>query len=327
MKFSSFYQEFIPKFRDAYGKCVTEATPVSLYDPIHFILDHPGKQIRPAFLAAVASLYNGKDNIDATPAACCVEMIHNFTLVHDDIMDNDLMRHGNKTIHVQWGVNNAILSGDGLFAIALSQLDYYSIFPDIYTRLMPVILKAVTTVCEGQAEDMDFETRQDVSLEEYLSMVEKKTSYLLSVSARAGAIISRRPVEQEMMIEKIIRELGVVFQIQDDLLELTSNSENMGKTLGSDLIKQKKTFPYLFAKQELEKKQWLDFLSKTSEEFIGEYGIEPARNVLEDNFIFDRINEVITLRHVTIKDMINKLPGDMREMLSSMIEFVMNRKK
>jgi geranylgeranyl pyrophosphate synthase len=157
-------------------------------------------------------------------------------------------------------------------------------------------------------------------------MVEGKTSYLLAVSARLGALIAGVDPKIESLSEKIIRELGVVFQIQDDLLELTSNQENMGKTLGSDLIKQKKTFPYLFARQEFDQNTWNEFQHRISEDYIDKNGIGPAKELLENNFVFDRVREVITLRHEVIQEMIRMLPQRNRNMFTSIVEFVMNRK-
>jgi geranylgeranyl diphosphate synthase type II len=324
--FKTFYPEFISAFSKEYEECIKSVTPHSLYDPLHYVMSHSGKQIRPAILAGTALSFKDMDLKEIIPAACSIEMIHNFTLIHDDIMDNDLLRHGMKTVHAKWGINEAILSGDGLFAIALQQLDYYTKEPQLYSKIMPLVLKAVTVVCEGQADDMEFETRNDVVLDEYLKMVEGKTAYLLAVSARLGALIADVDPEIEFLSEKIIRELGLVFQIQDDLLELTSNQENMGKTLGSDLIKQKKTFPYLFAKQEFDQNTWNEFQHRISEKYIVENGIDPAKELLENNFVFDRVREVITLRHDIIQEMIRMLPQRNRNMFTSMVKFVMNRK-
>ena len=324
--FKTFYHEFISHFQKVYETCIHENTPISLYDPVHYVLKHQGKQIRPAILAATSLNFKDIPYNDIYPAACCIEMIHNFTLVHDDIMDNDLIRHGEMTVHEKWGVNEAILSGDGLFAMALQLLDHYSTSPALYAKILPVILNAVTKVCEGQAQDMEFEHRQDVSLTEYLEMVEKKTAYLLSVSAKIGAIIAEVEDDVVDLTEKIIRELGIVFQIQDDLLELTSDQTKMGKSLGSDLVKQKKTFPYLYAKENFDKSEWDNFLLKTNAKFIYQHGIDPARKILEKNFVFDRVAEVITLRHGTIQSMIDMLPEGKRDMFNTLVEFVMIRK-
>ena len=324
--FQSFYKEFIPVFNEEYRKSILNEKPFSLYDPIKYVLHNPGKQIRPAILGAIASSSNSIDHKELFPAAICIEMVHNFTLIHDDIMDNDLVRHGKQTVHSKWNMNKAILSGDGFFAMALKQLDHYASSPIIYSKISPIILEAVIIVCEGQAMDMEFEERNDVSLTEYIEMVEKKTAWLLAVSARIGAILADTAYKDQLLIEEIIKRLGVVFQIQDDLLELTSDTKTMGKSLGSDLVKQKKTYPYLYAKQELNGKKWTEFQKVISEDVIRESGIEPAREILRNNFIFDRINEVITLQHVDIKELINELPPEKRDVLNSIVNYILNRK-
>jgi geranylgeranyl diphosphate synthase type II len=180
-------------------------------------------------------------------------------------------------------------------------------------------------VCEGQAEDMEFEERREVTLDEYLDMVTKKTACLLAVSGRLGAVLGGAEAGEEELTEKVLLELGIVFQIQDDLLELTSDAEKMGKTLGSDLVNKKKTFPYLFAKKELPPEEWEDFLAAAAPENIAGQGTGPARRVLERNFIFDKINDIITLRHASIQEMIRKLPPRTQEMFRSMVTFVMHR--
>jgi len=327
LTFNSFYKDYIPWFNLEYGKSIKNASPVSLYNPIHYVLDHPGKQVRPAFLAAAAASLGDISFERSFPAASCMEMVHNFTLVHDDIMDGDMLRHGMETVHAKWNENLAILSGDGLFARALMQINPYIEDMKLYAKIMPMILQAVIIVCEGQALDMEFESRENVKLSEYLLMVEKKTAHLLAASARIGAVIAGVEKDVELLVEKIILKLGIVFQIQDDLLELTSDSTSMGKTLGSDLIKQKKTYPYLFAKQELSQLEWNKFLESISAKYIEEHGIHTVRKILQDNFIFDRIREHITLRHVTIQELIKELPEGSQEMFYSMVEFIMDRKK
>ena len=160
MNFKSFYNEYIPFFRKEYKNCVRNDAPKSLYEPIHYTLEHSGKQIRPAILAACALALNDVTIEKTFFAASCVEMIHNFTLIHDDIMDGDLLRHGMQTVHAKWDVNKAILSGDGLFAIALKQLDPYKNDAEFYASILPVLLDTVVKVCEGQAQDIFYLFRQ-----------------------------------------------------------------------------------------------------------------------------------------------------------------------
>ncbi|MBN2781325.1 MAG: polyprenyl synthetase family protein [Candidatus Marinimicrobia bacterium] len=325
--FESYYPDYTQWFNTKISQCIDTSTPGSLYEPIAYVMRNSGKQIRPAILSAVARSMGNVEKERSFPAAACVEMIHNFTLIHDDIMDGDELRHGNLTVHKKWDANKAILSGDGLFSIALKQLDAYAGEPALYSRMIPLLLGAVIRVCEGQAMDMDFETRENVLLDEYLDMVTQKTSCLLAVSGRLGAMLAGASDEHEILIENILLELGVVFQMQDDLLELTSDESKMGKTLGSDLIKQKKTYPYLYAKQELPEPLWQSFIEMTREATILNHGVEPARTLLRENFIFDRIHEDIKLRHDTIHVMIKELPAGVQDMLYSIAYFILHREK
>ncbi|MDZ7797680.1 MAG: polyprenyl synthetase family protein [Candidatus Marinimicrobia bacterium] len=325
MEFERYYREYIPWFGRELRQRVRTSSPESLYAPVRYILEHSGKQLRPAVLSAIAYAFGGISRESSFPAASCVEMIHNFTLVHDDIMDADILRHGKETVHEKWDTNKAILSGDGLFVTALSELNAFRNDPELYSRLLPLTLNAVMRVCEGQAEDMEFEDRTEVSLDEYVNMVTHKTAYLLAVSARLGALIGGASEKEEKITEKLMLDLGVVFQIQDDLLELTSDTANMGKTLGSDLVKQKKTYPYLFAKRELSEDQWREFRGNIREENIIKYGISPARKLLEENFIFDKIYKIIKLYNDNIQEMIQDLPLRTQKMFRTMVSFIMHR--
>lgn len=326
MKFQQFYTNFILEFKNKYEGSVSKTLPSTFYNPIHYTLNNAGKQIRPALLCASFYTLSSKNISKAIPAAKAIEMIHNFTLLHDDIMDGDIIRHGHSTVNAKWNDNVAILAGDGLFALALQQLDAYATEPKLYSKIMPEILNAVVVVSEGQAEDLEFETRDDVTLEQYLCMVSKKTAKLMSVSAKIGAYIAGEDEEICDLIERIMNELGIVFQIQDDLLELTASEELMGKSLGSDIFKKKKTFPFLYSKETMDEDQWIELLKKTENSFIENNGIMPVKEFLKDNLIFDRIHELVKLRHGTIRELISELPEGSQEMFGSIVEFVMNRK-
>lgn len=326
MIFQQFYKKFILDFKKEYEGGVVKTLPLSFYGPIHYTLNNPGKQIRPALLCAVYSALSAGKISKAIPAAKGIEMIHNFTLIHDDIMDGDDIRHGHSTVNAKWNDNIAILAGDGLFAIALQQFEAYCDQPELFSKIMPEVLNAVIVVSEGQAEDLEFEDRDDVRLEEYLEMVSKKTAKLLSVSAKIGALLAGADDGICLLIEKIIHELGIVFQIQDDLLELTADEALMGKSLGSDLVKRKKTFPFLYAKELLDANQWNYFLDIIDSNHIENNGILPAKEFLKDNLIFDKIYKLIKLRHASIQEMINGLPAESQETFTSIVEFVMNRK-
>lgn len=327
MDFKAFYTDYRHWFSEKLADMIEPQSPAFLYEPLSYVLRYPGKQLRPAILAASAKTFGKKPCGYSFPAAACMEMIHNFTLIHDDIMDADLLRHGMKTVHARWDVNHAILSGDGLFALALAKLNAYRREPELYAALLPLILHAVIRVCEGQARDMEFESREDVSCEEYLKMVTEKTACLLAASGKAGVLIGGGNTDAADLVEQVLLKTGVLFQIQDDLLELTSSSVRMGKSLGSDLVKGKKTFPYIFARQELPPEAWQTFLRCSSEALVREQGTEPARALLESYFIFDKIHDMIKLYNDEIQDLIGRLPLETQELYRTTLLFIMHRDK
>jgi geranylgeranyl diphosphate synthase type II len=325
--FSNFYPDYTQWFRGKFSERISRSRPAYLYEPIAYVLRYSGKQLRPAILAASAQAFGNRDREYSFPAAACVEMIHNFTLIHDDIMDADLLRHGMKTVHAKWDVNHAILSGDALFALAIAEMNAYRGEADLYVRLLPLILDAVIRVCEGQALDMEFETRDEVNCDAYLEMVTDKTAYLLAVSGKLGVLIGGGGPEAAERVEELLLKTGVLFQIQDDLLELTSSNAQMGKSLGSDLVKRKKTYPSLFAKQALPAEVWQEFLERSSEAVIRAHGTGPARELLESYFIFDKIQDVIKLYYEDVMKLICSLPGETQELYRTMLAFILHRKK
>jgi len=220
-------------------------TPNSLYDPIRYTLDVGGKRIRPMLVLSSCGLC-GADPLIAEAAAAAVESLHNFTLIHDDIMDKADTRRGLQTVHKKWNSETAILSGDVLFALSFGALKYYadhdSISKKQLSRLLDIFVKSTITVCDGQALDMEFESRNDVSLEEYLTMISWKTAALLSGSMELGAIIANASDEQIQWVSEIGRLAGIAFQIQDDLLDVIADPDKFGKKSGGDIIEGKKTF-------------------------------------------------------------------------------------
>jgi geranylgeranyl diphosphate synthase type II len=212
--------------------------PELLVAPVRYVLSGEGKRLRPILTLLTARACGGTEQ-DALPAAVAVECLHNFTLVHDDIMDRDDTRHGQPTVHRRWDDRVAILSGDALFALALTELCRA---PRNRTQLTEVFARGALAVCEGQALDLDFESRTDVKLPEYLAMIDLKTGFMLGLSAELGALAADASPEQIEGVRRFGRLLGRAFQIQDDLLEVFSDAETMGKSLGSDLLAEKKTY-------------------------------------------------------------------------------------
>ena len=215
-----------------------------LYEPISYLLNIGGKRIRPIILLDAVELFGG-DKKAAMPLALAVEVFHNFTLMHDDIMDNSSLRRGKPTVHEKWNTNNAILSGDAMMIQA------YQLLEQVPLEFQPAIYKAFNKMalwlCEGQQDDMDFEERSEVSIQEYLQMIKNKTSVLIGFCFEAGAILGKADAIVQEKIYEFGINLGLAFQLQDDYLDLYPKSAKMGKVVGGDLLNKKKAIPYLIA--------------------------------------------------------------------------------
>lgn len=216
--------------------------PYSLYDPLNYIMQGGGKRIRPLMLFFSCEAFGGRiDN--ALDAAAAIEILHNFTLVHDDIMDNADTRRGKITIHKKWSVNEAILVGDELIGLSYRAL-LRTKSPRI-DEIVKVFTDGVIEVCEGQALDKEYETAENVSLEDYIVMIRKKTAELLRTSALMGAFIAGAADNEIEIIGNYSKYLGLAFQVLDDLLDVIANEQKFGKKIGGDILEKKKTFLYL----------------------------------------------------------------------------------
>jgi len=215
--------------------------PNNLYEPISYILNLGGKRLRPILVLMSCDLF-GSDYRKAMDASVAIEMFHNFTLIHDDIMDKASLRRGKKTVHIKWDENIGILSGDALMIMSYQMLETYD--GDTFKKLFALFNKTALQICEGQQYDMDFETRRDVLLDDYLKMISYKTAVLLACSLQMGAIIANT---NEVDVEHIYNfglNLGIAFQLQDDYLD-AFGTEEFGKKVGGDILENKKTFLYL----------------------------------------------------------------------------------
>lgn len=221
-------------------------TPESLYDPIEYIMGLQAKRLRP-ILALMAYQLFEENIVNALPSAIAIELFHNFTLLHDDIMDDAPLRRGNPTVHKKWNSNVAILSGDVMMIKAYQLLT--KVEPTSLTAVLNSFNKAAIKVCEGQQFDMDFENRDDVSLDEYMRMIEYKTAVLLAASLQIGAINARATKDEQDNLYGFGINIGIAFQLKDDFLDVFGTSESFGKQIGGDIAANKKTFLYLKALQ------------------------------------------------------------------------------
>lgn len=218
--------------------------PKGLYDPVQYIMGLGGKRLRPVLTLMTTDIFSGNYK-EAFNAALAVEVFHNFTLVHDDIMDDAPLRRGKGTVHEKWDVNTGILSGDAMLILAYQLFETYDL--EKYKSLNIIFSKTALEVCEGQQYDVDFETRNDVTIPEYLKMIECKTSVLIAAAMKMGAIIAGVSKEDQDLIYEFGRNLGLAFQLQDDYLDAFGDPKTFGKQVGGDIIENKKTYLYLKA--------------------------------------------------------------------------------
>lgn len=245
--------------------------PAELYEPARYMLSLGGKRIRPQFVLLACDLFNGK-TADAISSALAIELFHNFTLVHDDIMDNAPLRRNQPTVHRKWNPSTAILSGDVMLVKAY-QLIGRSKMCDV---ILPVFSQMASQVCEGQQWDLNYEKIDKISTAQYFRMIELKTAVLFAASMKIGALIGRAKEEDAKNIYEFGKNTGIAFQLQDDLLDVYGESEKFGKQHGGDISSNKKTFLLLkaielsnlnaYKREELA--QWLSFVPKNENDSI-----------------------------------------------------------
>lgn len=253
--------------------------PHTLYEPMRYALESGGKLIRPLLVLVSAEAVGGRTEM-AMNAAVAVELVHNFSLVHDDIMDNDDWRRGRKTVHNQWDANTAILAGDAILIKAYEALSH--IPPFHLPRVLQEFNLGILQVCEGQSLDIEFEERHDVTLAEYYEMIDRKTAKLFSLACQLGAILGGGSESQIEAMSRYGMKLGRAFQIQDDLLDLLSDQETLGKDVGSDLQEDKKTFLMLYTREHAETEQIAELHRLMNKEILSADDLKAIVSLLQN---------------------------------------------
>ena len=248
--------EYNKFFEDYLKKVLKYNKPESLYDPVKYILESGGKRLRPLITLYISELFNGKKTV-ALPAAAALEIFHNFTLAHDDIMDNSSIRRGKKTINAKWDDNTGILSGDVMLIISYEILNQYE--DSKYVLFSKKLTEISRLVCEGQQADMDFSSKNDITENEYFEMIKNKTAVLIACSFMFGGIAAETNTSNTDLLYKIGLNLGIAFQLEDDLLDSFGDQEKFGKRIGGDILEKKKTLLYLFTHSKLESEKKLEF--------------------------------------------------------------------
>ena len=282
---------YISLINESLKKRANKKTPINLYEPIAYTLSLGGKRIRPALLMLANNLFDGKDET-AIDAALAIEVFHNFTLLHDDIMDEAPLRRGHPSVYKKWNTNVAILSGDVMLmqSIQLLSKNNHTNLHDV----LDIFNTAAIQVCEGQQLDMDFEKLSTVSIDDYLNMIELKTAVLLGASLKIGAVISETPADNAHHIYEFGKNLGVAFQLMDDILDLYGDPDKVGKRIGGDVIVNKKTYLLLKAQELVTGKAAKDL----------EFCLNSA--VLEDNTKVERVTAIfngLNIKKLAIQEM------------------------
>jgi geranylgeranyl diphosphate synthase, type II len=220
--------------------------PINLYEPIGYILQQGGKRVRPKLVEIATQIFGGDEQKAIYPAAS-FEMLHNFTLIHDDIMDLAPIRRGKETVYKKWNNNIAILSGDALATMALQQILLTPVSNDLIVKMASLFAQTSLEICEGQQYDLDFEKSDQVSIDQYIEMIRLKTAVMLAGCLKVGAILSNASENDQKEIYHFGIHIGLAFQLQDDLFDVYSDAETFGKQIGGDIRSNKKTFLYLLA--------------------------------------------------------------------------------
>lgn len=236
--------EFRKEFVSYLSDTISTKEPENLYEPISYILDLGGKRLRPLLTLMACESFETPFQ-KAMNAALAVELFHNFSLIHDDIMDNAPLRRGKQTVHEKWDINTGILSGDAMLILAYQLFENYD--ASTFQQLAKLFSKTALQVCEGQQYDVDFEDRDIVSVSEYLHMINFKTAVLVGAAMQMGAIVAGASQKSQTAIYEFGRNLGIAFQLQDDYLDVFGDPKTFGKQIGGDIISNKKTYLYLTA--------------------------------------------------------------------------------
>ncbi|MBL6603710.1 MAG: polyprenyl synthetase family protein [Cryomorphaceae bacterium] len=230
--------------------------PTNLYQPVKYILESGGKRLRPLITMNICDILSN-DLIKALPASASLEIFHNFTLAHDDIMDNSLMRRGRETLHSKWNINTGILSGDVMLIISYEFLKKYDDL--IYIELSKQLIETSRLLCEGQQYDIDFSSQDIVAEDKYFKMIQNKTAELIACAYKFGGIVSNTKDINKQILYEIGLNLGIAFQLEDDLLDCFGDEKKFGKRIGGDIIEKKKTLLYINTIQNLSKNQRIEF--------------------------------------------------------------------
>ena len=317
--------EYIKIFEDYLKKELKYIKPENLYNPVKYLLESGGKRLRPIIALNVSELLGGKIS-DTLPAAAALEIFHNFTLAHDDIMDNSMLRRGKKTINSKWDNNTGILSGDVMLIISYEVLNQYQ--DSKYIHLSKKLTEISRIVCEGQQADMDFASKNDITENEYFEMIKNKTAVLIGCSFMFGGIVAEANDLNTNLLYEIGLNLGIAFQLEDDLLDCFGDQEKFGKKIGGDIIEKKKTLLYLFTNSKLESEKKLEFENVfNSNEIAESEKINSIKLFYETSGALKYVKNKVKVYFDKADQLINKLEldNDTKRKLNQFSKTLLNR--
>ena len=315
-------QELSTIISDELGRIEYPKNPSLLYEPIDYILGLGGKRMRPILVLMAHQLFD-KNIEKAISPALAIEVFHNFTLLHDDIMDKAPLRRGQQTVHEKWNANVAILSGDTMLVQA------YQLMADVDNSIvkptLEVFSKAAIEVCEGQQWDMDFETQQNVSIEDYLKMIEYKTAVLLGAALQIGGITAGASAQQQNHLYEFGRNMGIAFQLKDDLLDAFGNPETFGKQVGGDIMANKKTYLYLKALALASENQQADLEQYFSTNDTSQEKVEAVKSIFKDLNIHQLTSDLMKEYHVKAMSHLNAIESENKASLLDFSALLLDR--
>jgi geranylgeranyl diphosphate synthase type II len=313
-------KDYASYFENSLKEYQFPGTPSNLYDPLNYFMNLGGKRLRPLLTLMAVELFGG-DRKDALPSSIAIEFFHNFSLIHDDIMDRAPLRRNQQTVHTKWNDNIAILSGDVLLVKAYQELQKQD--SSHLPTLLSIFNRTAVEVCEGQQLDMDFETRSDVTVSEYIEMIRLKTSVLLGAALEMGAVIANVSKEQQQLIYDFGQFLGIAFQIQDDILDLYGDPEKFGKQVGGDIISNKKTYLLLKALEKQKGKEIDELLLIQNHE----QKVELAKNLIKELGVFDEAQQLKNEYQKKAMDALDKISvnDEDKVALIELSDFLFNR--
>jgi len=319
-------EELQNRIEEAFSGLRFPSEPADLYNPISYTLSLGGKRMRPWLMLASCQMFGGEIT-DAINPAIGIELFHNFTLLHDDIMDDAPLRRGEPTVYKKWNANVAILAGDTMFALANKFM--LQTRPEVVPQILELFNQTAVEVCEGQQFDMDYEHRSQVSIADYMEMIRLKTAVLLAASLKIGAIIAEAEIHDCEFIYQFGIHIGLAFQLKDDLLDVYGQQEKFGKVTGGDIIAGKKTYLYLKALECAQDK------AEYLRELYSSHPDDSSHKVTEVKKIFDELqierltrNEIEIFYQKALHDLMSiGLPSEAMETLIEYTDALMQREK